>query len=305
MKTAFLYPGQGSQVLGMGVKVADSFPEAASVFDCASDLAGYDMCLLCAEGPVEKLSMTQYTQPALFTVESAITDVLKARGIRPECAAGHSLGEFSAWYAAGVYSFEDGFRLVSERGCIMDSVDPEGIGSMCAVIGFSQDVVEDVCNSIEGTVVIANINSPFQMVISGEKDAVEKAGAILKGKGAKRVILLNVSGAFHSPLMEKAREKFAGVVDSITISDACIPVYSNVTAVPVTDADSIRKAMLHQLTSSVRWIETIENMVYDGVENAFEIGPGNVLAGLVKRIDDTLIVQSISDSIKIMEIVYE
>lgn len=305
MKTAFLYPGQGSQIVGMGIGVADRFPEALAVFDCASAIAGYDMYKLCAEGPLEKLSRTRYTQPALFTVEAAITDVLISLGFNPSIAAGHSLGEFGAWYAAGVFSFEDGFRLVSERGRIMDCVDPDGIGSMCAIIGLSKVVVEDVCNNVEGTVVIANINSPLQIVISGGEKAVEKTGAFLKEKGAKRVIPLNVSGAFHSPLMEKARREFSEVVGDIAISDAGIPVYTNVSAAPATDTETIREAMVEQLTSPVRWVETIEKIVNKGVRKALEIGPGNVLAGLTKRIDDTLNVQSVSDSSKIMEVVHE
>ncbi|MFC1693526.1 ACP S-malonyltransferase [Candidatus Latescibacterota bacterium] len=302
VKTAFLYPGQGSQVAGMGISVAERYPEAVSVFERASELAGYDVRSLCSEGPMEKLSQTRYTQPSLFTVEAAITDVLKARDVHPECAAGHSLGEFGAWYTAGVYSFEDGFRLVSERGRIMDSVDPGGMGTMCAVIGLSGDVVEQTCQSVDGTVVVANINSPVQMVISGEREAVETAGNILKEKGAKRIIPLKVSGAFHSPLMENAREEFEGVVENITVSDARIPVYANVTAAPVTDADEIREVMVQQLTLPVRWIDIIKTMVNDGVSDAFEVGPGSVLAGLVKRINGSLDVSSMSDSSDIMEV---
>ena len=305
MKTAFLYPGQGSQVVGMGIDLAEQFPEALAVFDCASALTGYDMYSLCAEGPLEKLSQTRYTQPALYTVEAAITDVLKSMGIKPCIAAGHSLGEFGAWYAAEVYSFEDGFHLVSERGRLMDCVDPDGIGTMSAIIGLSQDVVEDVCKNVEGTVVIANINSPLQIVISGGKKAVKKTGALLKEKGARRVIPLNVSGAFHSPLMEKARREFSEVVGDIAISDAGIPVYTNVSAAPATDTETIREAMVEQLTSPVRWVETIEKIVNKGVRKALEIGPGNVLAGLTKRIDNTLNVQSVSDYSKIMEVVSE
>jgi len=303
----FLYPGQGSQMLGMGMSVKDTYPEAAAVFDRASELAGYDMAELCSSGPIEKLSRTLYTQPAMFTVEAAITDVLKAKGMEPDAVAGHSLGEFTAWYAAGVYSFEDGFRLVSERGRLMDGADPEGTGTMAAVIGLDSGVVRDVCSSIEGRVVIANYNSPLQQVISGEKTAVEKAVAALLEKRAKRIVPLNVSGAFHSPLMEKARELMAEMISEMLLSDARIPVFANINASPVTCADDVRSCMVLQFTSSVRWVETIEAIVSEGqrrgaVIELYEVGPGNVLAGLVKRIADEVIVRSVSDVLDIEEV---
>ncbi len=304
-KTAFIYPGQGSQSLGMGISVLEAFEETEKIFKKATELAGYDMLSLCREGPLEKLSRTRYTQPALYTVEAAITDVLKTRGIKPSIVAGHSLGEFCAWYTAGAYSFEDGFMIVSERGRLMDSADPDGNGSMSAVIGLDYDVVSEVCDSVDGTVVVANRNSPLQIVISGEKHAIAKASEILNERGAKRVIPLQVSGAFHSPMMESVKEGFASVIEDITVSDAQIPVYSNVSALPVTEADEIKNAMIHQLTSPVRWTETIYNMIDDGVEKAYEVGPGNVLAGLVKRTDDRLGVKSVSDSPSIMEVLNE
>ena len=303
----FLYPGQGSQMLGMGMSVKDTYPEAAAVFDRASELAGYDMAELCSSGPIEKLSRTLYTQPAMFTVEAAITDVLKAKGMEPDAVAGHSLGEFTAWYAAGVYSFEDGFRLVSERGRLMDGADPEGTGTMAAVIGLDSGVVRDVCSSIEGRVVIANYNSPLQQVISGEKTAVEKAVVALLEKKAKRIVPLNVSGAFHSPLMEKVRELMAEMISEMLLSDARIPVFANINASPVTRAGDVRSCMVLQFTSSVRWVETIEVIVSEGqrrgaVIELYEVGPGNVLAGLVKRIADEVIVRSVSDVLDIEEV---
>lgn len=304
-KFAFIYPGQGSQSVGMGKSVWETFKEAERIFNKASELAGYDMLSLCADGPVTKLSRTLYTQPALFTVEAAITDVLTAKGIKPSIVAGHSLGEFGAWYTAGVYSFEDGFFLVSERGRIMDSADPDGNGTMAAVIGLDYNVVRDVCDSVDGVVVVANYNSPQQIVISGEKDAVTKAGEILNERGAKRVLSLNVSGAFHSPMMENVKDEFASVVEKISISDAQLPVYSNVSASPVTDAREIRKTMVEQLTSPVRWTETIYNMIGNGIEEAYEVGSGNVLAGLVKRTDDRLKVKPVSDSSSLTEVLNE
>lgn len=301
-KSAFIYPGQGSQALGMGISVAEAFPEAADIFRRASDMAGYDMLRLCAEGPMDTLSRTMYTQPAIFTVEVSITEVLRKRGFLPDAVAGHSLGEYGAWFAAGVYTFEDGFALVSERGRLMDGADPEGKGTMAAVIGLSEDEVRAVCESVAGTVVVANLNSPVQMVISGERGAVEAAGGVLKERGAKRVLPLTVSGAFHSPLMEKAKMSFAEAVERVDVRDARIPVYSNVTAMPVTGSAEIRKMMVSQLTSPVRWTETVRNMVSDGIGRGFEIGPGNVLAGLVKRIEDTFEVVSVSDSARIGEV---
>ncbi len=302
MKTTFFYPGQGSQAIGMGVAVADAFPQALAVFDCASELAGYDVYELCANGPEEKISTTLYTQPLLYTVEAAITDVIRNKGVKPVMAAGHSLGEFAAWYAAGVYSFEDGFRLVMERGRIMSEADPEGRGGMAAVIGLSAGEVESVCNSVEGVVVVANYNSPLQVVISGEKTAVEAAGVALRNKGAKRIIPLKVSGAFHSPLMEEACGMLAAIVDETPLSDAEIPVFSNVTALPVTDADDIRDCIIRQITSPVAWTVSIENMRKNGMECALEIGPGSVIAGLVKRIDDSMTVRSVSEPSMIMEV---
>jgi [acyl-carrier-protein] S-malonyltransferase len=300
----FLYPGQGSQAIGMGVSVAGVFPEAASIFRAASDIAGYDILALCAEGPMEKLSRTCYTQPALFTVEAAITDALRARGVHPSAAAGHSLGEFGAWYAAGVFGFEDGFSLVSERARLMDDADPEGKGTMAVVIGLPEETVREVCDSITG-VVTANLNSPLQTVISGEKGAVEKAGKILRGRGAKRVLVLPVSGAFHSPLMENAEKAFAAAVEKTRISDAVIPVYANVTALPVTRAEEIRGLMTRQLVSPVRWTDTVRNMAADGNLEGFEIGPGTVLAGLVKRTIDSFDVRPVSEPAHIAEAAHE
>ncbi|HUT62424.1 MAG TPA: ACP S-malonyltransferase [Anaerolineae bacterium] len=304
-KIAFLYPGQGSQSVGMGISVAEHFPGAASIFKRASACAGYDILSLCAEGPEEKLSRTLYTQPALYTVEAAITDVLKAKDIHPVCTAGHSLGEFSAWYNADVFGFEEGFELVSERARIMDNVNPDSNGIMCAIIGLTQDAVEEACNAVDGMVVVANMNSPLQMVISGEKDAVEKAGLILKEKGAKYILTLKVSGAFHSPLMKNAQKEFARIVMNTKICDAKIPVYSNVSGKPITDTDTIRNAIIDHLTSPVRWLETVSNMIRDGVEEAYEIGPGNVLAGLARRIDGSLSVRTISEYSQIKELVNE
>lgn len=301
-RNAFIYPGQGSQAVGMGVAVADAFPEAADIFKRASLLAGYDVLALCADGPMEKLSRTLYTQPALFTVEAAITAVLRSRGLNPSAVAGHSLGEYGAWYASGAISFEDGFTLVSERGRLMDGADPEGRGTMAAVIGPSEDDVRKACEEADGVVVVANLNSPGQTVISGERAAVERAGVILKERGAKRVLPLTVSGAFHSPLMEAARDAFARAVGQVAIRDAAIPVYANVTASPVTDAGEIRKLMVEQLTSPVRWTETVRNMVNDSLVKACEIGPGNVLAGLVKRTTDALEVVGVAEPERVTEV---
>jgi [acyl-carrier-protein] S-malonyltransferase len=230
---------------------------------------------------------------------------LKKHGLLPDAAAGHSLGEFCAWYASGAYDFETGFSLVSARGKLMDGADPEGRGTMAAVIGLTYEVVQEMCRLVTGTVVVANINSPLQMVISGEKDAVEKAGVFMRERGAKRVLPLSVSGAFHSPLMERARKEFNEIVERITIKDARIPVYSNVTAGPVTYAGEIRRLMALQLTSPVRWVETVQNMVCDGITEALEIGPGNVLAGLIKRTAEELEVKPVSEPDGIWEVLHE
>jgi len=315
----FLYPGQGSQAVGMGVAVADAYPEAADVFHRASDMAGYDILRLCADGPMEKLSRTLFTQPALFTVEAAITEALVRRGVKPSAAAGHSLGEYGAWYAAGAFTFEDGFGIVTERARLMDSADPEGKGTMAAVIGLSEQAVLEACEEVSVTVsnpdicrahignpvVVANLNSPLQTVISGERDAVGRAGEILRERGAKRVIPLPVSGAFHSPLMQRAGEEFAAVVEKARIIDAEIPVYANVTARPVTAAADIRRLMACQITSPVRWTDTVRNMAEDGFGAGYEIGPGNILAGLAKRTLEMFDVRPVSEPAHISEAVDE
>lgn len=305
MKPVYLFPGQGSQSTGMGTALAETYPEAADIFKRAGELAGYDVLALCAEGPAEKLSRTLYTQPALFTVEAAIVEILRARGMEPSAAAGHSLGEYGAWYAAGVYDFESGFALVSERARLMDGADPEGKGAMAAVIGLDETIVREACETIDGTVVIANLNSPGQMVISGERSAIDHVTPILKERGAKRVLPLPVSGAFHSPLMAKARDEFAEAAGRTKLFDARCPVYANVTARPVTSAEEIRGLMVRQLTSSVRWIEIVRAMASDGYASGWETGPGNVLTGLVKRTVDTFEVRPVSEPAHIAEVSHE
>jgi [acyl-carrier-protein] S-malonyltransferase len=287
----------------MGISVKNAFPEASDLFDRASAVCGYDMSALCAEEPAEKLADTRFTQPALYTVESAITTVLKSRRVTPDVVAGHSLGEITAWFAAGVYGFEDGLKLVMERGRLMAGADPDGVGTMAAVIGMSAEQVNEVCAGFDGRVVVANDNSPQQQVISGEKNAVAKASAILSEKGAKRILPLKVSGAFHSPLMAAAKAEFARAVDSTPIGDARIPVFANLSASPVTQAEEIRSCMVEQLTSPVRWTGTIRAIagaaasrgIAESEIEILEIGPGTVLAGLVKRIAPELTVHSIQD----------
>ncbi|MFA6471102.1 MAG: ACP S-malonyltransferase, partial [Candidatus Latescibacterota bacterium] len=285
--------------------VAESFPEAKDLFMRASELAGYDILELCSSGPIDKLSRTLYTQPALYTVEAAITTVLNEHGLIPDAAAGHSLGEFCAWFSSGVYDFETGFALISARGKLMDEADPEGRGTMAAVMGLTDQEVSEICSEVGGTVGVANINSPLQIVISGEKDAVEKAGDLLKERGAKRVLYLAVSGAFHSPLMENAREKFRTLVEGSKIRDARIPVYSNVTAKPVTSAEEIKRMMVLQMTSPVKWVEIVKTMVSDGTTEFLELGPGNVLAGLMKRTVEGIDVKSVSEPAGIWEVLHE
>jgi len=303
-KRVCIFPGQGSQALGMGIAVADAFEEAASVFVRAAGITGYDVYKLCAEGPLEKLSDTRYTQPALFTAEAAIVDVLRANGVVFDAAAGHSLGEFAAWYASGAIGFEDGLKLVCERGRLMAEADPAGEGTMAAVLGLDYKTVRGICDAVGGTVVVANINSPLQMVISGTKAAVEEAGILLAEAGAKRVVPLKVSGAFHSPLMEKARASFDDAVRAVSVVDAEIPVYANVTALPVISRDEIRRMMVEQLVLPVRWVDTVVNMIADGIDEAYELGPGAVLAGLVKRTDERLGVIPVADPATIESIVH-
>ncbi len=281
---AVVFPGQGSQYVGMGKALYEAFPEAREVFGLAEDLTGLPLRRLCFEGPEEELSETSRLQPALTAVNLSVWRVLSARGLRPAFFAGHSLGEFSALCAAGVLSLEDTFRLTKLRGELMSRAGEEAPGAMYAVIGLSRESLTEILSRVSGRVYLANHNSPEQSVISGEEAAAARAAEEAKALGAKRVVRLSVSGAFHSPLMEKAARRFAEALRETPFSPAKIPVVLNVTATPETDPEAIREALSRQMLSPVRWVESVEAIYAAGARTFIEAGPKRVLSGLIKRI---------------------
>ncbi len=277
MKTAYIFPGQGSQFPGMA---KDLYPSRKELFEKANEILGFRITDIMFEGQADDLKATKVTQPAIF-IHSTILAMEQAQ--QPDMVAGHSLGEFSALVAAGALSFEDGLRLVAARAAAMQKCCEIVPGTMAAVIKLEDIVIEDICAGIPG-VVPANYNSPGQVVISGELSAVEKACALLKEAGAKRALVLPVSGAFHSPLMEPARVELAKAIEATPFKAPRCPIYQNVTAAPTTDPEVIKENALKQLTSPVRWTQTVRNMIADGAARFVEIGPGTVLQGLVGRI---------------------
>lgn len=288
MGITYLFPGQGAQKVGMGADLYDTFDTARARFDAAGEILGRDLKKLCFEGPAEELTATQNTQPALFTVESALFDVLKERRLAPSLVLGHSLGEYGALYASGLFSFEEGLRIVAKRGELMAQAGERAPGSMAAVIGLSKEDIKSVIAGIDGTVVTANENSPEQTVISGEVEAVKEAGAKLKEAGAKRVVPLPVSGAFHSPLMQPVAEEFAEFISPFEFMEPECPVVSNVTATPLTDAGELKELMVKQLVSPVRWVESMAMVEEEGLTTCAEVGPGAVLRGLARKSGDRL-----------------
>ena len=289
MKHAYVFPGQGSQAVGMGKDIYDNVPEAKELFEKANEILGFRITDIMFAGTPEELKETKVTQPAVF-LHSVI--LAKALGVKPDAVAGHSLGEFSALVVAGALSFEDGLKLVSKRAMAMQKCCEQQPGGMAAVLGLDDKTIEDVCAAVEGTVVAANYNCPGQLVISGADAAVDEACVKLKEAGARRALRLPVGGAFHSPLMEPARQELeAAIAEAEFMAPSC-PVYQNVDAQPYTDAETIKKNLIAQLTAPVRWTQITQNMIADGVAEFTEVGPGNVLQGLVSKVSREVAVES-------------
>ena len=279
---AYVFPGQGSQFPGMGKELYASSSRVRALFSRAGEILGFDISAIMFSGSAEDLRATAVTQPVVF-LHSVIT-ALCMEDFKPEMTAGHSLGEFSALVAAGALEFEDALRLVAVRADAMQKACEAVPGTMAAVLGMDFKTIEDICAGIDGVVVPANYNSPGQLVISGEDDAVDRACAALKEAGAKRALKLSVGGAFHSPLMAPAAERLAKAIEDTAFKAPLCPVYQNVDAMPATDPEQIKGNLLKQLTSPVRWAQTVENMIADGATSFTEVGPGTVLAGLIKKI---------------------
>ena len=281
---AYVFPGQGAQFTGMGKDVYEASATARELFERANEILGFDITKIMFEGTAEELKETKVTQPAIFLHSVALFKALGAEAV-PQMVAGHSLGEISALVANGVLSFQDGLRLVSQRAQAMQKACDHEPSTMAAILGLEDELVESVCADVDGVVVAANYNCPGQLIISGAIDAVNEACERLKERGAKRALVLPVGGAFHSPLMEPAREELAAAIEKTTFSEPTCPIYQNVSTTAVTDPAEIKKNLLFQLTAPVKWTQSVKNMLADGASEFIEVGPGKVLQGLVKKVD--------------------
>ena len=290
-KKVYVFPGQGAQFCGMGKELYEQSAEAKELFEKANEILGFRITDIMFEGTDDELKQTRVTQPAVFLHSVVLAKVL---GVEPAAVAGHSLGEFSALVVSGALSFEEGLRLVSKRAMAMQRACEMEQGAMAAVLRLPDEVIENVCESVEGVVVAANYNCPGQLVISGAVDAVNEACVRLKEAGARRALLLPVGGAFHSPLMEPARRELAEAIEAASFSEPKCPIYQNVDAKPHIDPDEIKQNIIAQLTAPVRWTQIVENMVADGYTSYQELGPGTVLQGLISKISSDVEVSSLS-----------
>ena len=288
---AFVFPGQGAQFVGMGKDLYDNVPLAKELFDRANEILGFPITDIMFAGTDEQLKQTKVTQPAIF-LHSVILARSLGDAFKPDMAAGHSLGEFSALVAAGALGFEDGLKLVSKRAMAMQTACEQNPSTMAAIIALPDEKVEEICASVDGVVVPANYNCPGQLVISGTNEAIDEACAKLTAAGAKRALKLNVGGAFHSPLMEPARVELEAAIAAAPFAKPVCPVYQNVDAKPHTDPAEIRANLIAQLTSPVRWTQIVQNMLADGATSFTELGPGSVLQGLIKKVDRSAVCES-------------
>lgn len=290
---AYIFPGQGSQFSGMGKDLYESSSEAKKLFETANSILGFPITDIMFAGTDDELKQTKVTQPAIF-IHSVILSKVLGGSFQPDMVAGHSLGEFSALVANGTLRFEDGLKLVSQRAMAMQKACEVKPSTMAAVLGLADDIVEKICAEVNGVVVPANYNCPGQLVISGEVEAVNLACEKMKEAGAKRALVLPVGGAFHSPLMEPAREELAAAIANTTFNKPICPVYQNVTTTAITNPEEIKKNLIAQLTAPVKWTQSVQNMIKDGATLFTEVGPGKVLQGLVKKIDASAEVESAS-----------
>ncbi len=281
---AYIFPGQGAQFVGMGLDLYEKYPKAQEMFEDANEILGFTITDIMFEGTPEELKETKVTQPAIF-LHSVVLSAVMGENFKPDMVAGHSLGEFSALVANGVLNFEDGLKLVSQRALAMQKACELQPSTMAAVLGLDDERVEEICKATPGIVVAANYNCPGQLVISGEVSAIETACERMKEAGARRALVLPVGGAFHSPLMEPAREELATAIEKTSFNTATCPIYQNVTTYAISDSDEIKKNLISQLTAPVKWTQSVQNMIKDGANHFTEVGPGKVLQGLVKKIN--------------------
>lgn len=281
---AYIFPGQGAQFPGMGKDLYDQSDQAKALFNSANSILGFDITKIMFEGDPEDLKQTKVTQPAIF-LHSVILAKCLSNKFNPDMVAGHSLGEFSALVANNTLNFESGLKLVAQRAVAMQKACEISEGTMAAVLGLENKIVESTCKEINGVVVAANYNCPGQLVVSGEIEPIHKACELMKDKGARRALVLPVGGAFHSPLMEPAREELANAIENTKFKSPSCPIYQNVSAIAVSDVNTIKKNLIAQLTAPVKWTQSIESMIKDGATDFIEVGPGNVLQGLVRKIN--------------------